>query len=177
MLFLFSSCLLLLLGCEFLAFILIVIYVGAIAVLFLFVIMLLDLKIKNLKNNENKAISFVVCFCFILLANIIFFNFNFLKYEAVQISINELVTNSFVMIYDFNFIYLNWYDCLSGYTELETYSLILFDNFVVQFLLAGFILLIVLLGIVYLVNYYKTHEIVAQANFKQISINSNFFYN
>ena len=82
--FLFSACLLLLLGCEFLSLILIVIYVGAIAVLFLFVIMLLDLKIKTLKNYKNQAVSFSVFFCFIFLSNVLFFNFNLLKYEILS---------------------------------------------------------------------------------------------
>jgi len=66
--FLFSASFLLMMGCEFLALIFIVVYVGAIAVLFLFVVMLLDLKFKNLKSNKTQSFTAVLvlgsCFLF-----------------------------------------------------------------------------------------------------------------
>lgn len=49
--FLLVSILFLFLECEFLAFILIVIYVGAIAILLLFVLMMLETKLRNFSKN------------------------------------------------------------------------------------------------------------------------------
>ena len=45
----------LLAGAEFLALILVIVYVGAVAVLFLFVIMMLDFNIENIKKNLNRC--------------------------------------------------------------------------------------------------------------------------
>ena len=48
--FISSAGILLIFECEFLAFMFIIVYVGAIAVLFLFIVMMLDVKITN--NNK-----------------------------------------------------------------------------------------------------------------------------
>jgi NADH-quinone oxidoreductase subunit J len=60
----------LLLGAEFLAMILIVVYVGAVAVLFIFVVMMLDLSLPLLKNNSLlrlkevfRAFSKILLYC------------------------------------------------------------------------------------------------------------------
>ena len=47
-----------LLGAEFLAMILIVVYVGAVAVLFLFVVMMLNVTERTTKRSERKGIIF-----------------------------------------------------------------------------------------------------------------------
>jgi NADH-quinone oxidoreductase subunit J len=47
-------------GAEFLAMILIVVYVGAVAVLFLFVVMMLDVDFAELKQGFRKNISFAL---------------------------------------------------------------------------------------------------------------------
>src|SRR6476660_3187439 len=49
--FVFPSCLFVLLGAEFLAMILVVVYVGAVAVLFLFVVMMLDVDFAELRQG------------------------------------------------------------------------------------------------------------------------------
>ena len=40
--------------------------------------------------------------------------------------------------------------------EIEVYSFLLYTNFTIQFSLIGFILLLVLLGVVFLINNYLT---------------------
>ena len=62
--------LLLLLGAEFLSFIFLIIYVGAIAVLFLFVVMMLNIRIISKKDNTFSIFPigfsiFVVLFAYI----------------------------------------------------------------------------------------------------------------
>src|ERR1700729_3383839 len=47
-----------LLGAEFLAMILIVVYVGAVAVLFLFVVMMLDINFQDLKRGTLQYLPF-----------------------------------------------------------------------------------------------------------------------
>jgi NADH-quinone oxidoreductase subunit J len=47
-------------GAEFLAMILVVVYVGAVAVLFLFVVMMLDVDFAELKQGFSKHISFTM---------------------------------------------------------------------------------------------------------------------
>ena len=56
--FLSSAGLFILLGAEFLAMLLIIIYVGAVAVLFLFVVMMLDVDFASLKAEMSKSDSY-----------------------------------------------------------------------------------------------------------------------
>lgn len=57
-----SAGLMILLGAEFLAMILIIVYVGAVAVLFLFIVMMLDTELKELKDQftNNWLISSII---------------------------------------------------------------------------------------------------------------------
>ena len=57
--FLNAAALFVLLGAEFLARLLIVVYVGAIAVLFLFVVMMLDIDKEELRHKINKNLPFL----------------------------------------------------------------------------------------------------------------------
>ena len=77
--FVLSSFFLLILGCEFLALIFIVVYVGAIAVLFLFVVMLLDLKFNSLLNKTNYSLIITVVFLNVFLIFLLFLNLNIFK--------------------------------------------------------------------------------------------------
>src|SRR6266852_5667361 len=60
-----------LLGAEFLAMILIVVYVGAVAVLFLFVVMLLDIDFAELKRGTLQYLPFGVLIGLILVAELV----------------------------------------------------------------------------------------------------------
>src|SRR6266550_8727681 len=61
----------LLLGAEFLAMILIVVYVGAVAVLFLFVVMMLDIDFAELKRGALQYLPFGVLVGLILVAELV----------------------------------------------------------------------------------------------------------
>jgi NADH-quinone oxidoreductase subunit J len=67
-----ASGLFVLLGAEFLAFTLVIVYVGAVAVLFLFVVMMLDIDIATLKTSFARnwpiALFFLVFFAIDLIA-------------------------------------------------------------------------------------------------------------
>ena len=73
--------------------------------------------------------------------------------------------------------YLNWYDLIDSIRDVEVYGHVLYSYFVLDFLLAGFILLLVLIGVVYLTNNnFNKNKILEQSLFKQLSRNSSFFF-
>lgn len=161
--FIVASFMLFLLECEVLALLFIIIYVGAIAVLFLFAIMMLDFKLENLLKNTMKYLPVGFLFGFLILIP-------FLS----QIK-NEFQNNDYANSFYFN-KYQNWYDLIDSITDIEVYGQVLYSYFVLQFLIAGLILLVVLIGVVYLTNSYKKQSL-EQPIFKQVSRSSKFFTN
>lgn len=154
--FLFSSFLLFLLECEFLALLFIIVYVGAIAVLFLFAVMMLESKLSNLSKNVIKYLPIGIIIGFITF--LFFFdeiNKDFDLYQSQKPFINY---------------YQNWYDLIDSTNDVEVYGQILYSYFVLQFLIVGLILLLILIGVVYLTNTYKLDEkTLDQAAFKQLA--------
>jgi NADH-quinone oxidoreductase subunit J len=65
-----SAGLLVLIGAEFLAMLLVVVYVGAVAVLFLFVVMMLDINFVELKQGFGNALPVGAIVALVLLAEI-----------------------------------------------------------------------------------------------------------
>jgi NADH:ubiquinone oxidoreductase subunit 6 (subunit J) len=88
-----------LLECELLAFLFIIIYVGAIAVLFLFAIMMLESKLNNLSKNTMKYIPIGLVFG-------IFFS------TVVVWNISEFRQNPYRQFYFHT--YTNWYDLIDS---------------------------------------------------------------
>ncbi|HEY9552667.1 NADH-quinone oxidoreductase subunit J [Allosphingosinicella sp.] len=64
--------LMLLVGAEFIAMLLVIVYVGAVAVLFLFVVMMLDIDFAELRAGFAKYLPFGTLLALVLLAEIIF---------------------------------------------------------------------------------------------------------
>ena len=159
--FLFSSFLLILFECEFLALLFITIYVGAIAVLFLFAVMMLESKAVNLSKNVMKYVPVGYFFIIFLLIPII---------NSITVEFNSIYLDSFY----FN-NYQNWYDLLNSVTDVEVYGKVLYSSYVLHFLIAGFILLLVLISVVYLTNNFNKSKRLEQSIFKQLSRNSKFF--
>jgi NADH-quinone oxidoreductase subunit J len=62
----------LLMGAEFLAFILLIVYVGAVAVLFLFVVMMLDVNFKGFRLEFHRALPAGMIVALILLTQLVF---------------------------------------------------------------------------------------------------------
>ena len=63
--------LMLLVGAEFIAMLLVIVYVGAVAVLFLFVVMMLDIDFASLRSGFTRNLPFGLLIAFMLLAEII----------------------------------------------------------------------------------------------------------
>ena len=63
--------LMLLVGAEFIAMLVVIVYVGAVAVLFLFVVMMLDIDFASLRSGFTKNLPFGIIVALVLLAEII----------------------------------------------------------------------------------------------------------
>jgi NADH-quinone oxidoreductase subunit J len=63
--------LMLLVGAEFIAMLLVIVYVGAVAVLFLFVVMMLDIDFASLRSGFSKNLPFGILIALVLLAEIV----------------------------------------------------------------------------------------------------------
>jgi NADH-quinone oxidoreductase subunit J len=160
--FLLSAFLLLLLECEFLALMFVLVYGGAISILFLFAIMMLESKSLNLDNNMMKYTPVGFIFGIALLVPLL-----------TEISSN-FNSNPYPNTFYFN-AYRNWYDLIDSTNDIEVYGKVLYSYFVLQFLIAGLILLLVLLGVVFLTNTLNRSTELEQPTFKELSRNSNFF--
>lgn len=66
-----ASGLMVIIGAEFIAMMLIIIYVGAVAVLFLFVVMMLDIKFTELKSTIGQETAITVTIALFLLIDIV----------------------------------------------------------------------------------------------------------
>jgi len=66
-----SAGLMLLVGAEFIAMLVVIVYVGAVAVLFLFVVMMLDIDFAQLRSGFTANLPFGIIIALVLLAEII----------------------------------------------------------------------------------------------------------
>ena len=153
--FISSASLLFLLECEFVALLFIMIYVGAIAVLFLFVVMMLDVKTLNIKKDIVKYFPFGSFIGIIFLT------------EILLVVSDTFKTNPYINSSLYNY-YTNWLDKIDSLTELESIGQLLYTHYVLQFLIAGNILLLSVIGAVSLTintNYITKKQVI----FKQLS--------
>src|ERR687898_1277206 len=63
--------LMLIVGAEFIAMLLVIVYVGAVAVLFLFVVMMLDVDFSSLRSGFTRNLPFGLMIALVLLAEIV----------------------------------------------------------------------------------------------------------
>ncbi|KJV55930.1 NADH-ubiquinone/plastoquinone oxidoreductase chain 6 family protein [Orientia chuto str. Dubai] len=138
--------LMILLGAEFLAFLLIIVYAGAVAILFLFVVMMLNIQSNTLdlvKQHTilNVPISIIVAFIFIIdLSIVIFINFK-------------------------NYYPVHYYESSLG---IKSIGKVLYTEYALPFQLSGAILLIAMIGCVVL-TIRKRSEIKRQNHASQIN--------
>ena len=130
-----ASGLFVLMGAEFLAMILIVVYVGAVAVLFLFVIMMLDVDFTELREGflQYMPIGLVIggIFLFELLLTVSYWVINPTTPKAITAAIPTNVTNT------------------------EALGLVLYTKYIHYFQLSGMILLVAMIGAIVLTLRHK----------------------
>ena len=133
--FVSASGLFVLLGAEFLAMILVVVYVGAVAVLFLFVIMMLDVDFVELREGFSKYLPLGV-----VIGGI--FMFELLLTVGVWV-INPGVTKSITSAIPTNV------------SNTEALGLVLYTKYIHYFQVAGMVLLVAMIGAIVLTLRHK----------------------
>ena len=156
--FISAASLLFILECEFIALLFIIIYVGAIAVLFLFVVMMLDVKTVNLTKNTIKYFPFGSFISIIFL------------FEILAIILKNFKSNPYQKEFLVNFYY-NWYEKLDALTEIEAIGQVLYIHYVLQFLVAGYILFLAVVGSIVLTISPPSKKAKSQIIYRQISRN------
>ena len=133
-------------GAEFLAMLLVIVYVGAVAILFLFVIMMLNIEYQNIKKNIIKILPFIIIFAAVFIIEI------------------YLVMNSaenYVVLQD-NFT------TPSDITNSHAIGQVLYTDFFIHFQIAGMILLVSMIGAVVL-TYHKRNQLKKQNITQQVN--------
>ena len=110
-----------LLGAEFLAMLLVVVYVGAVAVLFLFVVMMLDINFVELREGFQRYMPLGLGVGGVLLAEILFVFFNSADMPETVVMENEV-------------------------SNTRALGRILYTDYIYLFQLAGLILLVAMIG-------------------------------
>ncbi|EET48391.1 NADH-quinone oxidoreductase subunit J [Thalassobium sp. R2A62] len=127
--FLSSAGLFVLLGAEFVAMLLIIVYVGAVAVLFLFVVMMLDVDFAELKAEMSKYLPLGLLIGVIVL---------------MQLSLA-------FGVWDYSEGYQTRLAAPEGDAmNTEALGLLLYDKYILLFQLAGLILLVAMIGAIVL---------------------------
>ena len=121
-----------LMGAEFLAMILVIVYVGAVAVLFLFVVMMLDIDFAQLRSGAMKYLPIGALIGFILLAELVF------------------VFGSWAIAPDVSAVAAAPLPTASGFTNTRALGDLLYTRYFFAFQLAGMVLLVAMIGAIVL---------------------------
>ena len=128
--FLSSAGLFVLLGAEFVAMLLIIVYVGAVAVLFLFVVMMLDVDFAALKAEMARYMPLALLIGIVILMQLAL-AFGVWDYsEGYETRLSAPV--------------------LDGVHNTRALGLLLYDRFFLQFQLSGLVLLVAMIGAIVL---------------------------
>ena len=139
-----SAGLFVLLGAEFLAMILVVVYVGAVAVLFMFVVMMLDINIAELKHGFLQYLPLGGVVGLILLLELILSLGGFIISSQSQNSIAAPRPN------------------VNEITNTEAIGNLIYTNYIYFFQAAGLILLVAMIGAIVLTH--RSRENVRKQN-------------
>ena len=119
-----------LLGAEFLAMILVVVYVGAVAVLFLFVVMMLDIDFAELKRGSLQYLPFGALIGLILVAELVMAGTAWVLKTAAKSAMASATP--------------------VGITNTEALGRILYTDYIYYFQIAGMVLLVAMIGAIVL---------------------------
>ena len=131
-----SAGLFVLLGAEFLAMLLVVVYVGAVAVLFLFVVMMLDVDFVRLREGYARYLPLAAIVAGILLAEMIMISLVVVQGGAAADATAPAVAGE-------------------GMSNVEAIGRVLYTDYVYIFQAAGIVLLIAMIGAIVLTLRHK----------------------
>ena len=116
-----------LMGAEFLALLIIMVYVGAVAVLFLFVVMMLDVDFAELKQGFLSYLPVGALVAIILLLEMLMVGATYFAGETKTVVVRD-----------------------AGVTNLEAFGQVLYTDYAGVFEAAGFVLLVAMIGAIVL---------------------------
>ena len=124
--------LILLTGAEFIAMLLVIVYVGAVAVLFLFVVMMLDVDFSSLRSGFTRNLPFGLMIALVLLAEIVI---AIGARQAGPVLARETAAPS-----------------VAAAPNIEALGAALYTRYLIPFELAGLILLVAMIGAIVLTH-------------------------
>jgi NADH-quinone oxidoreductase subunit J len=148
--FLNAAALFVLLGAEFLAMLLIVVYVGAIAVLFLFVVMMLNVDFKQIEVKINRHLPVLILLAVVLFTEI----FLIIKFSAIKIYDTKLLFPTPTNIHN-----------------TKAIGNLLYTDFILPFQLAGAVLFVAMIGAIVLTSKDETRFVRKQKISDQVARN------
>lgn len=125
-----ASGLFLLMGAEFLGFILLIVYVGAVAVLFLFVVMMLDLNFRAMKQGFQRYLPVGGAVALVLLSELVLVGWRWVV-EPQAVSTAQTANESMV-------------------DNTRALGQVLYTDYFYPFQVSGFILLVAMVGAIVL---------------------------
>ncbi len=129
-----SAGLFIMLGAEFIALLLVIVYVGAVAVLFLFVVMMLDINFADLRKGAMQYVPIGILIGGILLAELV------LLYSTWQFA-PEVGANIDTPVADF-----------AELGNTEALGQVLYTHYILAFQIAGLILFVAMIGAIVLTH-------------------------
>jgi NADH-quinone oxidoreductase subunit J len=127
-----------LLGAEFLAMLLVVVYVGAVAVLFLFVVMMLDVDFAQLRQGFARYLPIGMVVAAILLAEMIVVSVAVAQHGAAAANAVPMAT-------------------VGDFTNAEAIGRVLYTDYFYYFEAAGLVLLIAMIGAIVLTLHHRPY--------------------
>ncbi len=134
--FLSAAGLFVLLGAEFVAMLLIIVYVGAVAVLFLFVVMMLDIDFAELKAEMAKYMPLALLIALVILMQFVMAFGAWESNAAAESMLAQLTP--------------------TDRHNTEALGLIIYDQYFLLFQLSGLILLVAMIGAIVLTLRHRT---------------------
>ena len=136
--FLSTAGLFVLLGAEFVAMLLIIVYVGAVAVLFLFVVMMLDIDFAELKGEMARYMPLALLIGVILLMQFALAYGAWVQADGAM-GLRQAVTPDMAQV-----------------ENTRALGLLIYDKYILLFQLAGLILLVAMIGAIVLTLRHRT---------------------
>ncbi len=129
-----SAGLFVLLGAEFIAMLMVIVYVGAVAVLFLFVVMMLDISFADLRKGAMQYVPIGLVIGGVLLAELAFLYSNWSFAPGAKDVVASPVSG------------------FEGATNTEALGQVLYTDYVFPFQVAGLILFVAMVGAIVLTH-------------------------
>jgi len=149
--FINAAGLFILIGAEFIAMTLIIVYVGAVAVLFLFVVMMLDINIMKLKSNFAASLPVAIFFMVIFAIDLIIVINLGISYSDITMSLPQPIENA------------------NNTFEIGS---VLYTDYMLAFQVAGLALLVAMIGCISITLRHRKN-VKKQSQSWQVSRNKN----